>query len=133
MPNPNRNHKAATCEACGIFYLEGNPHYCDSTSLHDIEKPNVKFPDSVEEAFTMLLVAEAYLKQHDQSTKVDAGYDILEKSVRSICDDWVKAGFGRDCFWEDWVECPSEDRTITPMDILTLLDGKQRVISTVDK
>jgi hypothetical protein len=55
----------------------------------------------------------------------DQGYP--ELSVREICEAWVNAGMGDECFWEGWPECPTPYNSLTPNMVLDALeiDGKK--------
>lgn len=41
----------------------------------------------------------------------------MADSVKSVCEQWISAGYGEDCFWEDWYECPCED-SLTPNQVM---------------
>lgn len=38
-------------------------------------------------------------------------------AVKRVCEQWISAGYGEDCFWEDWPECPCED-SLTPNQVM---------------
>jgi hypothetical protein len=41
----------------------------------------------------------------------------MTDSVKRACEQWISAGYGEDCFWEDWPECPCED-SLTPNQVM---------------
>lgn len=41
----------------------------------------------------------------------------MTDAVKKICKQWISAGYGEDCFWEDWPECPSDD-SLTPNQVM---------------
>lgn len=47
-----------------------------------------------------------------------------ELSVREICEAWVNAGMGGECFWEGWPECPTPYNSLTPNMVLDALDSE---------
>jgi hypothetical protein len=42
--------------------------------------------------------------------------------VKQICQEWIEAGAGDDCFWENWPACPS-DIALTPKMVLTHIEA----------
>ena len=47
-----------------------------------------------------------------------------ELSVREVCEAWVNAGMGDECFWEGWPECPTPYNSLTPNMVLDALDSE---------
>lgn len=37
--------------------------------------------------------------------------------VKHVCEQWISAGYGDDCFWENWPDCPCED-SLTPNQVM---------------
>jgi hypothetical protein len=44
----------------------------------------------------------------------------LKLAAIACCKEWIAAGMGDDCFWENWNECPSE-YNLTPRNLLQAL------------
>lgn len=47
------------------------------------------------------------------------------EEVKRICNEWVAAGQGDECFWESWPEEPSED-LLTPNMVLKAIKMLER-------
>lgn len=41
----------------------------------------------------------------------------MTDAVKRVCEQWISAGYGEDCFWEDWPDCPCED-SLTPNQVM---------------
>ena len=46
----------------------------------------------------------------------------ISRLVRQSLQDWIDAGYGNECFWETWPECPT-NIDLTPNMILTVLNS----------
>ena len=44
-----------------------------------------------------------------------------DATVKDICQAWAQAGYGDECFWEHWAECPTEE-TLTPTMVLACIE-----------
>ena len=44
-----------------------------------------------------------------------------DATVKDICQAWAQAGYGDECFWEHWAECPTEE-TLTPNMVLACIE-----------
>ena len=49
--------------------------------------------------------------------------DDKKPAVILCCKDWINAGMGDECFWEEWDECPTEIQ-LTPKMILDAINEK---------
>jgi len=47
--------------------------------------------------------------------------DTRELTAKEICEAWVEAGMGDECFWEGWPECPTPYHSLTPNMVLTAM------------
>ena len=43
------------------------------------------------------------------------------RAVESILVQWVEAGYGDECFWEGWPNCPSPQDDLTPNMVIAAL------------
>jgi hypothetical protein len=48
---------------------------------------------------------------------------MTDATVKDICQAWAQAGYGDECFWEHWAECPTEE-TLTPNMLLACIEAQ---------
>lgn len=53
----------------------------------------------------------------------EAKKSIKKLAVILCCQDWINAGMGDECFWEEWNECPTEIK-LTPKMIIDAINEK---------
>lgn len=46
-----------------------------------------------------------------------------KQAVINCCQDWINAGMGDECFWEEWIDCPTE-YNLTPNMIIKAIYEK---------
>lgn len=60
----------------------------------------------------------------------------MTDAVKSVCEHWISAGYGEDCFWENWPDCPCED-SLTPNQVMAavtkLENENQRMREAIEK
>lgn len=62
----------------------------------------------------------------EDSPQGDKDYVLVSREadrIIAICDEWIAAGAGDECFWEGWPECPSQG-AITPKDLKVVLSRR---------
>jgi len=50
--------------------------------------------------------------------------DTRELAAKEICEAWVEAGMGDECFWEGWPECPTPYNSLTPNKVLGAMEDE---------
>lgn len=47
---------------------------------------------------------------------------MTKEELIKLCEKWIADGYGDECFWEGWPECPTPDTPLTPNQLLTFLN-----------
>lgn len=47
-------------------------------------------------------------------------YDTNRREVLECLNDWISNGYGDECFWEVWPECPTEG-ILTPNKVMAFI------------
>jgi hypothetical protein len=72
--------------------------------------------------------SECWKAEGENMKRLQNELDILREKnkkkqfIIDICNQWIEKGYGDECFWEPWPECPTEE-VLTPKILIEVLNS----------